>query len=531
MSNPLPVLIVGAGPTGLMMACELARHHIAFRIIDKNPERTLSSNATWIQTLTIEIFNQIGIVDRFLKIGHPCDAINLYIDGKSLVTIPLNNIDSTYPYVLMLPQSETERLLIERLSEFNQRVERPLELIDVKQNNNSVMATVKHADGHTEIITSDWLIACDGANSSVREKCQLFFPGEDLSEQFIVADAQIDSFMSKNAMHVFFDQGTLFLATPLGENNYRITANLHLPVQRKIFTEREVIEMAQERAHGAYYINKVSWISSFWIHSKLVDHMRDKLIFLAGDAAHIHSPAGGQGMNTGLQDAYNLAWKLALVIEGKAKPSLLNSYQSERYPVVNNIVNQTESLTKMALFDKSFSSKLRQFSKKFLRNEVMSSKKIGEQITQLDIRYKDSDVISYDEHPRAKSPQQGEHAPDVIIHSSKRLYDYLQNTLHNVLFFTGSSEIKNTLEQLAQLQKLLNKIFPEQIKIHIVTNEELKDVDNIILDVMNAIHDRYNIKHASLYIIRPDGYISYYSTDFNHHSIVDFLKRYLVKSE
>jgi len=529
MSGYLPVLIVGAGPTGLMMACELARQGVSFRIIDKNPEQTLSSNATWIQTCTIEIFDHIGIVDRFLKIGHPCDGIHLYIDGKSLVTIPLNNIDSIYPFVLMLAQSETERLLIDRLEEFNKRIERSLELIDVKQDNNAVIATIKHADGNTEIITSDWLIACDGANSTVREKCHIFFPGENLTEQFIVADAKIDSYMANNEIHVFFDHGAIFAASPLGPNNYRITANLHLDYPRKIFTEREVIEMAQERAYGAYYVNKASWISSFWIHSKLVKHMRHDSIFLAGDAAHIHSPAGGQGMNTGLQDTYNLAWKLALVIKGKAKPALLNSYQLERYPVVNNIVDQTERLTKMALFDKAFLSKLRKFSSKFLHNEAVLSKKIGTQITQLDIRYKESPAISYDESTSAKSPRQGEHAPDVIIDSSKRLYDYLRNMLHNILLFTGPgpSAKKNELDKLKQLQKLLNQIYSQQIKIYIITNEELKDMDNVILDVNNSIHDRYNIKHPSIYIIRPDGYIAYYSKNFNHTLIEDFLKRYL----
>lgn len=346
MSNKIQVLIIGAGPTGLMMACELARHGVSFRIIEKKSEPTLSSNATWIQARTIEIFDHIGIADHFIKSSNLCRAINLYIDGKSFVKIPLNHIDSIYPFILILPQSETERLLNQHLEKLNQKVERSIELVDIKQNDNTVISTILHSDGHTETISSEWLVACDGANSTVREKCKIFFPGEDLPEQFIVADAEIESFMSKDEVHVFFDKGTLFAAFPLRSNQYRISANLHLNYPRKNFSEREVIEMAQDRAHGAYYIKSVSWISSFWVHSKVVKHMQHGSIFFAGDAAHIHSPAGGQGMNTGIQDAYNLAWKFALITKGQAKPSLLRSYHEERYPVASEIINQTDYYSK-----------------------------------------------------------------------------------------------------------------------------------------------------------------------------------------
>lgn len=524
MDGQLPVLIVGAGPTGLMMACELARHGIPFRIIDKNAERTLSSNATWIQTLTIELFDHIGIANQFIEISNRCHGINLYINGKSLITIPLNYIESLYQFILMLPQSETERLLIEYLEKFKFKVERSAELINVKQNKNSVTSIIRHEDGSNEVIISNWLIACDGANSTVREKCKMFFPGEDIKEQFIVADSQIDSYMSKEEVHVFFNEDEIFAAFPMGDNRYRITANLHLPVQRKIYTNHEIIEMAQERAYGAYYVKSVAWISMFWVHSRVIKKMRDGLLFFAGDAAHIHSPAGGQGMNTGLQDAYNLAWKLALVIKGKAKPTLLNTYHAERYPIVNQIVKRTNQYTKMAINDNKFLSKLRQFAKKISRDKQKIAKKIAMDITQLTIQYQKSPIVNY-KKISAKSPGPGQHALDVAITDSIRLNDYLRNTMHNVLLFAGNGG-RNKLTKIYEIKNWLDLNYPDLFKTQIIAKEKF-DLSDIILDVNGKVHERYHITAPSIYIIRPDNYIAYCSKNLDLNSIKKYVKKFL----
>lgn len=521
--NKPTVLIVGAGPAGLMMACALARQRITFRIIDKKPERTLSSNATWIQTRTLELFDQMGIAERFIEIGHPCSAINFYSGGKPLANLSLKNINSIFPFILMLSQSKTEEVLDEYLTELNHKVERSVELIDVKNEKDIATSTVKHPDGCIETITSNWLIACDGANSIVREKCGFHFPGEDLTEQFIVADATIDfSYMPKDEIHFFFDQGTVLAAFPLGSDKYRLAANLHLDFPRKLFTGREVIELVQERAHGNYYVTNVQWISLFWIHGKLVKRMRKNNIFLVGDAAHIHSPAGGQGMNTGMQDAYNLAWKLALVIKGQARSSILDSYQTERYPIVKEIVEQNEQFTKMALFDKSFLAKLKKFSRELSQDANGElAKKIGSKLTQLDIQYKDSPIIEYG---KLKSPKPGERAPDVSIDDNS-LYKYFSNTLHNILLFTGINIIEKKMQKLKQFKKDLEKEHSNLVKIYMVSNIKLADTTNIIEDINGNIHHSYKINNPAVYIIRPDTYIAYYSEDLNLDSIDKFFKR------
>lgn len=522
MTNNLPVLIVGAGPTGLMMATVLARYGITFRIIDKKQERTLASNATWIQTRTLELFNQMGILEKFLKIGHRCAAINFYENGKHLSQLSLKYIDSLYPFILTLPQSHTEEMLENYLKELNCDVERSVELVDIKYNADTVTSTLKYADGHTEIVMSDWLVACDGANSFVREKCGFHFVGEDLTEQFMVADATIDfSYMPKDEMHFFFDQGTVLAAFPLGANRYRLAANLHFEFPRKFFTEIEVVEMVQERAHGTYYVNDVSWVSPFWVHGKISDSLHKGPIFLAGDAAHIYSPAGGQGMNTGIQDAYNLAWKLALVVTEQAKSSLLQSYHIERYPVIKKTVEQNEFYTKLALFDENFISKFKKFSDE-LSSDQRVQKKFGNQLTQLTIQYKKSPIINY----KYKSKiQAGERAPNVKI-NKKKLYEYFNNTQHNILIFAGKSPAEKTWKNIHTLQKSLEKKFRDLLKIYIVNKDELQNTTMVDSDWL--IHDAYQIKNATIFIVRPDTYIAYISEDLDVQSIENFFQIYLL---
>lgn len=527
MDKCLPVLIVGAGPTGLLMACELARHHVPYRIIDKNPKPTATSNAIWIQPRTLEILEIMGVASHFTKRGQRCNAIQFYAQGKPSLKIPFTEIASPYPYSLMLPQSETERLLTDIVLSYGHTVERSAELIEIEASNTHVTSTIRHADKTLETIESSWVIACDGANSFIRNKNKETFQGEDLSEQFMVADVQMDSFYSHNEIHAFVDKKMLLIVTPLGTNKYKIIANLHQSHPRKFFIEKEVKEIVSERSHGSYNVHSVSWICPFWVHSKMIENMEQGRIFLAGDAAHIHSPVGGQGMNSGMQDAFNLAWKIAFTFHKKAKRTLLDSYQSERKPVMEKIVSDTEFYTKLALFDNHAVKKLSQFTSQFSKNSKILNK-IAAHIAQIKVFYKNSPIIKYNDKKLKKRVKPGLRAPNVRIGPKLFLYHSLQNTQHNILLFTGINPAAAQLSKLIKLQAWLESNNGDTIKTHLVSIKELKDATNTLHDPDGAVHKRYNVKFPCIYVLRPDNYIAYYSRKLSKSALLNFLRTYLI---
>lgn len=509
------------------MACELARHGIPFRIIDKKTERTPTANAVWIQTRTLEILADLDIVDQFLNKGRICKAINVYYKNKLLSKIPFNYLDSLYHYVLILPQSETERILNAYLESLNFYVERPLELVDIKKVGDVIDTVVLNGDGLTEVISCDWLIACDGVNSTIRNLCKINFPGDDMEEQFMVADAQMSSYASTDEIHVFLDKNELFSAFPFGQGKYRIGANLNLESPRKFFTEKEVKEIVTERASSEFSADAISWISPFWIHSKVVDEMRHGSIFLVGDSAHVHSPMLGQGMNTGIQDAYNLAWKLALVIQGKAKSTLLDSYHAERLPVVKEIIERSDQFTKAAMYNSALKIRTRNFMLRLMHGMPSFSNKTSMRITQLDLRYKDSPVINYDGEPRTSLALQGKRAPDVVVEASKRLHQYFHPTKHNVLLFTGKSPSSEDLFTLKEIRHSLDMMFADTMRVLLITQNPEEKIKHAIYDKSAAIHKMYRVKNPSIFIVRPDSIIAYYSDTPNEYAVKTFLDGYL----
>lgn len=500
-----PVLIVGAGPSGLMMACELARFNIPFRIIDQKSERTLTSNAAGIQTRTLELLNYAGLLPTFVRRGVICKAININV-GSVTIEVSFDQLQSLYHYILLLPQADTEEILIHHLTEQHHYIERPVSLVEFTEQNNQYQVTVKNQSGQLEKISCDYMIACDGAHSLVREKCGIQFIGDDINEQFVVADAKMDAFLDNDRVHVFVDQGKALAVFPIGVKSYRLAANLHLDHPRQFFTEKEIKEIVIERGRGEFNVETASWISPFWIHSKIVDQFRIGNIFFVGDAAHIHSPVGGQGMNTGIQDAYNLAWKLALVIRERAHPSLLDSYQLERHPIVLDIVQKTELMTKLMVSRNKFQNAIRNIILRIARHSRFILNKVCMRITQLAIRYRKSPIISY-QNSISGASLPGALAPDVQITSTDRLYDHCKNTHHNILLFAGTDSNPDTIASLLELQKKITQHYPDIASAYLITNDAAQIANHVIYDVDNQIHKRYHVRSSALFIIRPDQYI------------------------
>jgi len=346
------VLIVGAGPTGLTMACELLRRGIRCRLIDKEDAPSQTSKALAVHSRTLEVFEDMGIIEQLLARGLRATDVNVYDGSERLLHLSLQHLKVPYPYVLSVPQSETERQLTTLLHSLGGEVERSQELTDVQQEGDRVIAVANHISQDTEIaeeITADWLIGCDGARSQVRKALGIEFEGSTYEEDFLLADVDLDWNRTQDKLHIWLHQDGPFAAIPLPKSqHWRLIAGIAAE-EDEVETAVDLFQqlMIERTGDTTTTISNPIWLSNFKIHRRIVNQYREGRVFLAGDAAHIHSPVGGQGMNVGIQDAYNLAWKLTLVVKNQAPTALLNTYEAERRPIAKSVLAATHALTKL----------------------------------------------------------------------------------------------------------------------------------------------------------------------------------------
>jgi 2-polyprenyl-6-methoxyphenol hydroxylase-like FAD-dependent oxidoreductase len=343
------VLIIGAGPTGLVLALWLTRLGVPVRIVDKTSEPGTTSRALAVQARTLELYRQIGLADAVVKGGRKAVAANLWVAGKQVARAVLGNIGvglSPFPYALTFPQDEHERLLIDRLAEGRVEVERRTELLAFEERADRVVARLTRSDGAQVTCEAAYLVGCDGAHSSVRETLAIGFSGGTYAHLFYVADVEGSGAAMNGEIHVALDTTDFLAVFPLkGEGRARLVGTVrdnteHQHEQLSWLSWDNVSKRVIEWMR--IDVQRVHWFSTYRVHHRVADHFRKGRSFLLGDAAHIHSPVGGQGMNTGIGDAVNLAWKLAAVLQGHADASLLDSYEPERIAFARRLVATTD---------------------------------------------------------------------------------------------------------------------------------------------------------------------------------------------
>jgi 2-polyprenyl-6-methoxyphenol hydroxylase-like FAD-dependent oxidoreductase len=339
------VLIVGAGPTGLVLALWLTRLGVRVRIIDKTAEPGTTSRALAVQARTLEFYSQIGLADAVVERGRKVAAANLWVSGKKVGRLVFGDMGaglSPFSYALVFPQDEHERLLIDRLIQAGVEVERYTQLVDFEDTGGGIRARLKRSDGAMEECEAAYIAGCDGAHSAVRETLKIGFPGGRYDHVFYVADVEAKGSTMNGEVHVGLDTTDFLAAFPLkSEGHARLVGTVrdnearHENLSWNDVSKRVIDWMSID-------VERVSWFSTYNVHHRVADHFRDNRAFLLGDAAHIHSPVGGQGMNTGIGDAVNLAWKLAAVVKGCADPALLDSYEPERIAFARRLVATTD---------------------------------------------------------------------------------------------------------------------------------------------------------------------------------------------
>jgi 2-polyprenyl-6-methoxyphenol hydroxylase-like FAD-dependent oxidoreductase len=343
--NQCDVLIVGAGPTGLVLALWLIKQGVNIRIIDKTEGPSITSRALAVQARTLELYRQLDLTERVLQQGHRVPAINLWVRGKQEARISFETVagDLTPYGPFVYPQDQHERLLIERLGEFGVSVERNTELLSFIETEAGVSATVKARDGTQESLAARFVAGCDGAHSVVRQTIGTTFSGGSYQQLFYVADVEANGPAMEGELHVDLDEADFLMVFPLkGQNRARLVGTVR--GERAALGEALTFDdvSARAREHMKVNVTKVNWFSTYRVHHRVAEHFRKGRAFLLGDAAHIHSPAGGQGMNTGIGDAINLAWKLKAVVTGHAADSLLDSYEIERRAFARKLVSTTD---------------------------------------------------------------------------------------------------------------------------------------------------------------------------------------------
>ena len=528
MKSDTDVLIVGAGPSGLMMACQLAIHNIPFRIIDKSEDHTTQSRALVVQARSMEIFDQMGIAEEAIQKGQVAKAIGAFFNGKKVLRLIVNNIGeglTKFPYFLMLEQSCTESLLVNFLAARGHQVERRKELISIDQNANEVIAVLKQTGGQEEIVKTKYIIAADGAHSTVREQLKIDFVGSTYEQSLFVLDCKAIVDIPHDEMYLTFARNALGGFFPLTNGRWRILGNLPGELEKKEKVSFEDIEKNYaERVQINVKLYDAHWFSVYRTHHRYASTFRKGRCFLIGDAAHIHSPVGAQGMNTGLQDAYNLSWKLSLVIKGKAKDKLLDTYNEERISIARNLVRTTDKAFKLFASPNFFFQTIRLYVIPVGIKLVVPVFLKFKSIQRLAFKYVSEIGISYRKNFLAKnsslgkfpgnSPKPGDRLPFIKFKDANEEVINIQEKIKSNSFslFIFSHKVPN--EWLSFLDQFKNIISSEIIPFSIDTKN---------------IYSKLGVYKNGCYLIRSDMYIAYRADKFELEHFRKYLSQFLNK--
>jgi 2-polyprenyl-6-methoxyphenol hydroxylase-like FAD-dependent oxidoreductase len=493
------VLVVGAGPTGLMLANQLVRRGVRTLIIDRHAGPSLETRALGVQARTLEIYSHLGIVNRALELGKRGTGGNIWADGQRRARVALSDAGemvTPYPFLLVLGQDDNERILGDHLRELGSSVQWNTELVSLTQQADSVTAALKLPDGSQRNITAAWVAGCDGARSSVRESSGIMFAGAAYEHVFFVADTELTGSMVPEEVNVYLFKDGFHLLFPMrGKDHWRIVGILPRALRDKPDLKFDaVIPSLRNEAGEGLSIKSSSWFSTYRIHHRRAVRFRDRCCFLLGDAAHVHSPVGAQGMNTGLQDAYNLAWKLALVVQNRANPALLDSYEQERLPVAQALLNGTDRAFRLVVSDSWFAGLLRTKIlariAAFAVNRKAVQRMAFRTISQTGIRYPNSFLSKSLESLPDSAPQAGARFPWLRLKFAANgpvedLFQKLSDTHFSLILIGQPALPEGPLD------------FGDLLRILVIPGDAANDKELA----------RAQIPQPALYLIRPDGYI------------------------
>lgn len=506
----IDVLIAGAGPTGLTVANVLHRSGVDFRILDKTSGPVEETRALVVHAKILELFDKLGLADEAIEQGSKVGAAQVLKRGKSVGKLSFfedgQNDSSPYPFALIYEQHRNERLLIRGLGDSGAGIEWNTELLSLTQSTDGVTAAVRRSDGSEETIEAKWVVGADGASSPVRHALGLGFEGDTYEESLFLADVELEWDGEPGRVYIDFTREGFYAFFPMpGENRFRLIGNVPNELEEtEEITARDVQEIFDRYSGVETRITEAHWTSVYKIHRRMAERFRVGRVFLAGDAAHVHSPAGGQGMNTGIGDAYNLAWKLALVVKNQAREILLDSYEAERMPFARAILNGSDRGFYIQTASNPATQGIKLFAVPLLFRLVSAVSPLRKQafwfVSQLWTQYRKSPAVSQGESVR-KGPHAGERAPYGFFESGpdsgKSIFEKLWGTDHHLLLFGGKEPDSARLEASRdEIEGMLDRYeFPVNFHQIPAGNEQLQN--------------RYGVRKPSVFLIRPDGHVAY----------------------
>ncbi len=434
------VIIIGAGPTGLSLAVQLLRYGIDFIILEKNQQTTHLSKAIVVQARTLEIFHETGLAEKAINAGRITTAMNIFYKGKKKATLDLEGMGeglSLFPFALSLEQSKTEQLLVNYLSENNKHVHWGTEFLRYEEND-GITVYYKDANGAEQKMDAQYLVGCDGAGSLVRHQLGTTFEGDTMAKIFYVTDVELSSpVVNKDQLFIFLIKKGFVLFFPMeGRDHYRVIGILPDKTAEDKFTFEEIQGSITEQIMIPLSFEKVKWFSTYKVHSRKATLFMKGRCFIAGDAAHIHTPAGGQGMNTGIQDAYNLAWKLAYTIRYKTGRELLETYNTERMENARHLLKTTDRMFDFMTGSGSFWNFIRLnifpiFARLVSRNTSLN-KLFFPLLSQIGIAYPQSALTIPGKLGKINA---GDRMPYFIFSDGTNIFDHLKAASFKLLFF------------------------------------------------------------------------------------------------
>jgi 2-polyprenyl-6-methoxyphenol hydroxylase-like FAD-dependent oxidoreductase len=527
------VLVVGAGPSGLMTAVLLARQGVRVRVVDKNDGPATESRAFAVQARTVELFRNIGLADELLRRGVVATGVSFHIKGKLVGGLNFDRARAAtapYQFILMAPQAEIEALLLADLARHGVTVERGTRLVSLSQTDDQVTALVDE-DGQERAISARYIVGADGSRSTVREQIGLAFKGDRYAQRYILADCRVQWPFDHSHFRVFMNGSRVGLFLPLkGSDVSRVmvgdSGDGSGPVDLG-----ELQEKLRRAMCVPVTLSDPVWTSRYQVHIKKVDDYRCGRVFLVGDTAHIHSPAGGQGMNTGLQDTANLAWKLAAVLRTGADPALLDSYGQERQPVGEQVLKHTHRLYKNAAGLHGWRAWMRDNVGPFLIGRALAApiphRRSFQRISQISVAYEPSAYNVNELLYSLKGPLAGHRAPDARLSTERQMFDLLRDyRLHVVALSRKHLTDAEITEATAQLGSI--EAFGGNVRTHLIGRVECRRDDRVEYVDSPQVFEHYGLTHPdsqALYVIRPDGHVAWRMDTLDFEACRRFLVR------